>query len=887
MPLPAGTRLGPYEIVSPLGAGGMGEVYRARDTRLGRDVAVKVLPQHLSASPEVRARFEREARAVSSLNHPHICTLFDVGREGDADFLVMELVEGETLADRLERGALPLPDVLRLGEQIADALDKAHRAGIVHRDLKPGNVMLTKAGAKLMDFGLARAIAGDVAAGGASGMTVAALTQSPTVSRPLTAEGTIVGTFLYMAPEQLEGKDADARTDIWALGCVLYEMATGRRAFEGKSQASLIGAIMNVEPAPISQLAPLTPPALERTVKACLAKDPADRIQSAHDIVLELRWIAEVGSQAGVAAPVAARRRSRERLAWALAILGLAAAGTSLGILLLRPRDNDLVQVSLFAPEHTRLTAFTSAVAISPDGRNIAFSATDSTGQALWVRPLESDVPKRLTHVGGDPTGSCLPFWSPDGREIAYFDLGDRKLKRISVSGGSPVNICDPKWGRGGTWSKDGVIVFAPAPEGSLCRVPAGGGEVEPVTTLDATRGEAGHRFPQFLPDGEHFLFVALPPGPNGWDVFVGSLKSKAVKKIFTAGSAPIYADPGYLVFERQGNLMAQRFDVGRLELEGQAVAIAPASPRTVIDAEPVASASRNGRLIAFRSRAPQTRLQWHDRSGAPGDEIPLPPGRWEPFEFSPDGRQVAVLNGTDIWVVDLERAIPTLFAATTSQEASLTWSPDGHRIAFVSNRTGRAEIYIGEIGGAGEPQLIPTTEAQFKSVYDWSPDGVRLLFGELNASTAWDVWLLPMAGDGKPEPFLTGPKGELEASVSPDGKWLAYVSNESGQPEIYVQSFPKPGRKVRVSTDLGFAPTWCREGRELLYCGLDGWRSVPVAAAEEFRPGMPSALLAMSADADPGIWTNDGERLLRSVDAEETRSEIRVFLNWTNLLER
>jgi WD40 repeat protein len=896
MMLSAGTRLGPYEILSPLGAGGMGEVYRAKDTRLGREVAIKVLPQHLSANEEIRARFEREAKTVSSLNHPNICTLFDVGREGDTDYLVMELIEGETLAERLRKGPLAAPELLRLGVQIADALDRAHRAGVIHRDLKPGNVMLTRSGAKLMDFGLARAAglaAGHPPEAGRGSGSMSPLTQSPTVGQALTAQGTIVGTFQYMAPEQLEGREADVRSDVWALGCVLYEMATGKRAFEGKSQASLISSIMSAEPPPVSAVAPMSPPALDRLLRACLAKNPDERIQIAHDVKLQLDWIRDAGSQAEVAAghPLeeggAARRNSRGRIAWAVAAVGLAAAAVALVVLRLRPNETEPIRASISPLAGLELGPYWAEISLSPDGSTVAYIAGDSSGRALWVRPLGSEEARLLpdTREGiGALRTSCL-FWSSDSRTVAYFS--ESKLMKVAIDGGSSVTICDAKGGRGGDWNRDGVIVLAPTQEGPLLRVSSGGGEATPVTTLDTARHETAHRFPCFLPDGDHFLYVVLPPGPNGLDTFVASLKSKSVKKVLTAGSAAVYAEPGYLVFVREGRIMAQRFDTGRLELTGNAAAIGNAPEYSDMDGEPVASVSRNGRLVTLQSAAPRTKLQWFDRAGAARGAIPLPPGPWAVRRLSPDGRRAAVMNGSDIWILDLERSMPTRFAPTMSTEASLAWSPDGSRMAYVSKQTGRSEIFVGSSDGADEAKLVPTTEVLFKYVMDWSPDGNYLVFSGVDPSTRSDLWLLPMNGERKPEPYLRTSYVESSARVSPDGRWLAYSSDETGTVEIYVQSFPKPGHKVRVSSDGGGFPSWSRGGKELRYLRGNTTISVPIEAGDECRPGMPRPLFTLPDGVTGGGVTADGERMLVSIATESPHREIRLLLNWKAALPR
>jgi Tol biopolymer transport system component len=876
MPLAPGTRLGPYEIVAPLGAGGMGEVFRATDTRLGREVAIKVLPRHLSDNAEVRARFEREAKTVSSLNHPHICTLFDVGREGGTDYLVMELVDGETLAQRLEKGALPADEVLRFGEQIADALDRAHRAGVIHRDLKPGNVMLTKSGAKLMDFGLARAT-GMAGPESGSGVSMAALNQSPTIAQPLTAEGTIVGTFQYMAPEQLEGSEADARSDLWGLGCVLYEMSTGRRAFAGKSQASLISSIMASQPAPISQVAPLTPPGLERLVQACLAKDPADRLQSAHDVRMQIAWLAEGGSQAGVPAPVAARRRSRERLAWTVAAVGLVAAA----VLAWRVVDSrgpkpEAIQTVIDGPPDARINERHAELAMAPDGRTVAFVA-DYT---LWVRPLASQAATRLA----DTEGAFRPFWSPDSRTIAYFREG--KLMRVPAVGGSPTSVCDAVSGRGGSWSPDGTtIVFAPALGGPLMRVPASGGDPVPVTTLDSTRSESGHRFPYFLPDGEHFLFAALPGSPNGWDTYVGSLRSGTVKRLLTARSVAIYAEPGYLLFERDGRVLAQRFDPGQLELQGAPVSIADAPEPTDLDAEPVASASRNGRLAILRSEPADTYLETRDPTGATTARLDLPPAPWQVSSVAPDGRQAAVFKGDELWLVDLVRSVPMRFATNLASTPSTAWSPDGKRIAFVAKHEEREEIYIG--GTDGRAELVPTTDEPFKGVTDWSRDGRTLVFWAQNAQTGMDLWILPMDGDRKPMPYLHGPADETNGRISPDGRWLAYSSNETGSDEIYVQSFPEPGRKVRISIDGGTLPGWRDGGRQLGYLNVvrREFVAVPVKEGNDFEPGPPHKVGALTPNITSGAGLGDTPGALVSVATDRHPRAIRLILDWTALL--
>src|SRR6266571_2250103 len=659
MPLAANTRLGPYEILTPLGAGGMGEVYRARDTRLGRDVAIKVLPQHLTSSPEVRARFEREARTVSSLNHPHICTLHDIGREGDTDYLVMELVEGETLADRLAAGPLPALEALRIGIEIADALDKAHRAGIVHRDLKPGNIMLAKSGAKLMDFGLARA-AGLAAAAGP-------LTQSPTMTRPLTAEGSIVGTFQYMAPEQLDAGEADARADLWALGAVLYEMATGQKAFTGHSQASLIASILKEEPRPLSQLQPLAPPALDRLIRACLAKDPDQRIQTAHDLKLQLQWILEGGSQAGIPAPVAARRRQRESLAWAIAaVAGLVVLGPGAWRVAHRPAPPRVLRFEVGSPAHVEALGWPR---LSPDGQMLAFLGTDSSGtQQIWVRPLDA----LEAHPLPGTEGAGRPFWSPDSRFLGYITEG--KLRKVPVAGGPPVTLADTPGGYDGTWGSGNIILFDGAGTDSIRGVPASGGTMRGFTRIDHAGGEAFHAWPYFLPDGRHFLYVSYRgASPDQGTITVGTVGSNQTRKLGDTDGRVEWSPPGYLVFTREGTLMAQPFDARALKTTGDPVPVG--ENITMGNASGFFSVSAAG-LLAYRSERgrEQSQLVWFDRSGKSLGEAG-PPAEYRDIALSPDGTRIAASivdpqkGREDLWVRQLARGVIFFFKQKTAYE--------------------------------------------------------------------------------------------------------------------------------------------------------------------------------------------------------------------------
>src|SRR5262245_43680143 len=658
MPLAAGTKLGPYEIEAPLGAGGMGEVYKARDTRLDRTVAIKILPAHLSGDPQLRQRFEREAKAVSSLNHPHICTLHDVGNQDGTDYLVMEFLEGETLAVRLEKGPLPLAQVLKYGIQISDALDKAHRQGVVHRDLKPGNVMLTAAGAKLLDFGLATA--------GAPMAPGSSLTIAPTRTSPITQHGTIVGTFQYMSPEQLEGRDVDARSDLFAFGAVLYEMLTARRAFPGKSSFSVASAILEKDPEPISAQAPMTPPALDRTVRKCLAKDPEDRWQTARDLLLELKWIEEAGSQASVPAVIRTRRRVAER-AWMAGVAALLLATTALGVLYYRSVSEEPQVVRAFIPPPEKANfrfvggGNQGPVTISPDGRMLAFSAQGADGiQILYVRPIDSPTPQPLAGTAG----AGMPFWSPDSRSIGFFAEG--RLKRIDARGGPALTLCEVGVvGRGGTWNRDGVIVFAPSPNGPLHRVSDNGGQSTPVTKLDTARGETSHRWPKFLPDGKHFFFFvrlgALGTSNENNGIQIGSLDGTPPKFLVRTQANVAYAS-GYLLFMRGNTLMAQPFDLDRLELGGEAVPLAENVQREPAGAIGVFSASQTG-ILAYQTGGEiiGSNLFWRDRAGKQTGALGESAGYME-LSISPDRQKVVVsvldsnVGPPDIWIYEISR---------------------------------------------------------------------------------------------------------------------------------------------------------------------------------------------------------------------------------------
>ncbi len=887
MSLATGTRLGPYEIAAPIGAGGMGEVYRARDTRLDRTVAIKVLPAHLASDPTRRERFEREAKAISSLNHPHICILHDVGREAGTDFLVMEYLEGETLAKRLERGPLPLDQLLRVAIEVADALDQAHRHGVIHRDLKPSNIMLVpRSGTKLMDFGLAKPVAHASHPALRDGADAVARAL-PTVSAPLTAEGTIVGTLNYMAPEQLEGKGADARSDLFAFGAVLYEMATGKKAFEGKKPASTMVAILEHEPLPMAQLQPMTPPGFERLVKTCLAKDPDERWQTAHDVLLELKWIAEGGSQVGLAAPVISRRKKRELLAWGVAGL-LAVTLAALLVIQLRnvPPQAGPVRFSVYPPEKNTFAG--NDLALSPDGRWLAFTARSSDGKRiLWLRPLDSFTAQMLPGT----EDAFLPFWSPDGKSIAFFSGG--KLKKIEPGGGSVETLCDAGGGAGGTWNRDGVIVFAPYFEGGLMRVSAAGGPVTPVTQLDPGHGETNHLWPVFLPDGRHFLFDLL--GRDNSGIYVASLDSSERRRLIpqqniTELTPVAYAPPGYLLFVRHAVLMAQPFDARRLELKGEPFRLADVFSISGPGLAPF-SVSASG-VLAYRQQAGADVVQptWFGRDGKQLGTAGPPgpyggPSLFSLFAISPDGRTLAATRRgggalASVWTIDLVRGTATPFTASDFASAGPIWSPDGSRIVFSSVRDTPPNLYMKSLSGAGGEERVERSINQ-SWASDWSPDGRFILYYVIDPKTKADLWLLPLSGDRKPVPFLQTQFNEADGRISPDGKWVAFQSDKSGRAEVYVTSFPTAGREWQISTNGGTHQEWRGDGKELIYLAPERkLMALEVKIGNGFDAGVPKLLFQLPADTYAAA--RDDQRFLVALETQKAMpSPIQVVVNW------
>ena len=892
----------------------MGEVYKARDTRLDRTVAVKVLPADLAADPDRRARFEREARAIAALSHPHICTIHDVGRHEDIDYLVMEYLDGETLADRLAhaKGPLPLEQVFKIGIDIADALDKAHRADIVHRDVKPANIFLVRKGgasapdAKLLDFGLAKT--GVVQAfrpavsGGPEGPHYT-LTALPTTPPGLTAQGTILGTIHYMAPEQVEGRDADTRSDIWALGAVLYEMTTGRRPFDGASAASVIGAILKDTPPTISTRQPLAPAALDHLVKRCLEKDADERWQDARDVKRELTWIAEGGT---AVAPVGARTSNPwpERVAWMSVAVLLAL------FFILRPASvpamGEVVRLSILPPDKTLFTGQSVAtvggpqLALSPDGRALVFAAAAPGARpTLWLRSLDAVTAHSLPGTEGAES----PFWSPDHRWIGYF--ADAKLKKIPSSGGpSQVIAANVPDNRGASWGPDDTILFSRGITGIL-RVSSSGGMVTPVIELDASRQEGSHRFPHFLPDGRHFLFTVRSSVADHTGVYAGSLDGKTKKLLIRGNTAALYAPSGHVLFLDGDTLMGQAFDADRLELRGQAFVVEGGVGRSSTGSGSY-SVSGTGTLAFATTLSAPGRLTWFDRGGNASDSVGAL-GDYTDFRLSPDQTRLAgslvdpKAGFPDIWITDLARGGSAPFTFGPSVNASPVWAPDGARIIFRSNRTGgMTEFYAKSAGGGGkEMPVLSQTAARASGVMsanlmlsDSSPDGRHLLCAA-NTSSDYDLWLVPLAGDPKPVIFLSAPGDQVHGNFSPDGKLVAYSSNESGRFEIHVQTFPLTDRQWTVSTTGGYEARWRADGREMYYLSLDQkLMAVGVGPGPSF--GAPTALFpvrvagGVSSQRTHYVPSRDGRRfLINTPTGDSAIVPITVVLNWTAGLKK
>ena len=896
MALAPGTKLGPYEIQAPLGAGGMGEVYRARDTRLERTVAIKILPSHLSSNPDLRTRFEREAKAISGLQHPNICVLYDVGRQDGVDFLVMEYLEGETLGTRLGRKPLTPDETLRIGIEVADALDKAHRSGIVHRDLKPGNVMLTKGRAKLMDFGLAKplAFAGAPQSGAPAFSAVATMAS---LASPVTVAGTVVGTVQYMSPEQVQGKEADGRSDIFAFGAMLYEMLTGKRAFEGKSQLSVASAVLEKDPEPISTVQPLTPPALEHLVRTCLAKDPDQRFQSAHDLKLQLQWITAGGSQAGAPAVVVSRRKNRERLLAAAMVVGwvVAVAAVVLAAMYANRLTSaqQLVRAQIGQPAGFDFdSVLTGAPVLSPDGQQIAFTASKETKRSIFVQ--------RLSAGKADPLAgteeAMFPFWSPDGKYLGFFANG--KLKKIEAAGGPVQLLCDAPDGRGGAWSPQGIILFAPRISGPLQRVSDGGGTPENATPARKDDDQFTNRNPYFLPDGKHFFFIQRAGKDNVGSVYAGSLDGGEAKQILPIGSNVAYSN-GYLFYVKDGTLMGQPFDAAGLSFKSKPISIAESveyyNPRDV------GYFSVSNGVLVYRQAIPENReLLWFDATGKELEHWGEP-AAYDGGTLTPGGH-IAVLSrsnpdahGNSLWLADTERKTIARLTPDLGLDQRGLVTSDGKSVLTTATSGYHSVLLQHSLTSSGtEEKLAEVNGALY--VVDQSRDGRYLLFELQDSTTGFDIYSMDLAGDRKLVPVLNSPYAEYDPRLSPDNKWLAFSSDENGTRELYVSPFLGAGSKWQVSSggiSLSAAGNlsvvdWSPDGKSLHYRRGDKVYTVEVridGGKPEFSP--PKERLSTPSDVDLLSIMADGKRVLATRPVgQHSATPLNLVLNWQHLVQ-
>jgi serine/threonine protein kinase/Tol biopolymer transport system component len=893
MPLAPGSKLGPYEILSPLGSGGMGEVYRARDTRLDRSVAIKILPAHLSADPARKQRFEREAKTISGLNHPNICTLHDVGSLDGLDYLVMECVEGESLAARLEKGPLLANQVLKIGAELADALDKAHRSGIVHRDLKPANIMLTKSGAKLLDFGLAKPTAPQA--------TLATLTSALPQQSPVTQEGTIVGTFQYMSPEQVEGKELDARSDIFSLGTVLYEMLTGKRAFDGKSQLSIASAILEKDPAPIAASVPLTPPALDHAIGRCLAKDPDDRWQTARDLALELKWVATPAASTDSARPVAApksKNKFKQYLPYLIEAAAIVAAAYFLAPRLTRTtatNERVTLRAALLPPEKSQFASIETdeggVPAVSPDGRYVLSPVHEGDGKVrLWLRPVQATQGKILPGT----EGAGHAFWSPDSHSIGFFANG--KLKRTDLDGSAPYNIADAALGRGGSWNSGGTILFSPAQSQPLFKVSATGGTPLAVTKLDKAQGNPSHRWPQFLPDGHHFLFTLRSDRPNETGLYAASLDDPQPHLVLSTTYNASYVSPGYILFVRDDALFAQRFDTGSLKLLGDPI---PLPDRVALFSpalNAIFSASDSGLLAYYPQQAGSptgASLVWYDRSGKKSDLVT------QMFltasEISPEGSSVA-LSGyapnewlPKLWKFDFGRGTRSLL--TQGYGTDPIWTPDGQSIYFShigSYNTG--QIHKVSASGGGSEETILAVDGYSVWPATLCHDGQTLLYGQapLGDTNDVSVWSMSLNGGAKPAQLIAADQRPSRLAFSADCNWVAYETRLTGNREISILHFPDGAQKYQVSTSGGFNPKWRQDGKELFYYSPFDSSIVSVSVGEKGQAlslGKPTPLFQVHPFAPRlGVFdiTPDAQKFLVFGDTSSYNgTPLYIVQNW------
>jgi Tol biopolymer transport system component len=877
-----------YRITALLGAGGMGEVYRATDASLGREVAIKVLPAQVSSDPERLARFRREAHLLASLNHPNVAAIYGFEEADGRPFLVLELVEGPTLADRIAKGAIPMEEALEIARQIAEALEEAHEKGIVHRDLKPANVKLTAEGkVKVLDFGLAKAWAGDAAAASQPD-----LSRSPTLTSPGSLAGVILGTAAYMSPEQARGQPVDKRTDVWAFGVVLYEMLTGRNLFVGPTVSDTLAAVLRADP-DWTALPPQTPTAVRRLLARCLTRDPRARLHDVADARLEI-----VEAQAdGPGSPVDAARAPRTRRAlapWVLAA-ALAAATAVLGVIAARhvAEQPRVVRFELWPPEGTVFHLHPEtpgAVVVSPDGGSLAFCAAKEGVVRLYVRALEATEARALPGT----EGAQYPFWSPDSRFLGFFV--DGKLKKVGMAGGPSLTLCDAPEMKGASWGRGGVIVFAPSATSPLHRVSDAGGVSSVITRLDPARHDDSHRHPRFLPDGRHFIYLARTPG--GGDrgdnaIVLASLDGGPEKVLLRSGAAAEYA-AGHLLYLRNGSLMAQPFDAGRLELTGEAFPVQEDVRRLDVGTA-VGVFSVSDRVLAYEAGGGPSarRLVWRDRAGKEIGTIGETAGYQYQVRLSPRGDFAAVpirdpSRGTeDLWIYELARGVRTRFTFDAAAETWPAWSPDGQTLIYASTRKGPSDLYRKPLVGAVEEDLLLESNVE-KLPESVSPDGRLLVYSQLSEKTYWDVWALPLQGARTPFPLIRTPFLECCAKISPDGRWLAYMSQESGRFEIYLTTFPTPGPRWQVSTSGGAYPCWRSDRKEVVYSTLDGTVMAAEVAArgDGLAVGAAKPLFKTTAPG-PTVYvyspTPDLRRfLIVEPLAQEEPRPLTVVVNWT-----
>ncbi len=875
-----GTRLAHYEITAHLGSGGMGDVYQATDTRLGRSVAIKILPDAFLRDAERVARFQREARVLASLNHPHIAAIHGFEESGERRFLVMELVSGQTLAERLARGALSVDDALKTAVQIAEALEAAHQQGIIHRDLKPANIKITHNGkVKVLDFGLAKALEGETPG--------SSLSNSPTLSVAATNSGVILGTAAYMSPEQARATVLDPRTDIFSFGAVLYEMLTGRQAFAGQTVSDIVAAVLKVEP-DWSRLPHGTPAGIQRLLHRCLQKDRNRRLHAAADARIEIEEASAALPIAGVGAPGARRLR----IPWLAAALAAAAAAV-FAILYFRSApspDAPEMRVEINTPTTTDSISF----ALSPDGKQLVFVASVDGAPRLWLRSLDTGAAVPLAGT----EGAAYPFWSPDSRSVGFF--ADAKVRLIDIGGREVHTLTDVAAARGGSWNADGVILFSSrCPVCPLFRIAASGGEAIALMKL---AGQSNQRFPQFLPGGRQFLFYDALGTPETRGIYLGSLDPVEVKRLTASDSAGAYIPPGWVLWLRAGTLTAQRLDLDRKELTGDPVPVADSVAFDAATSVAGFSVSQTG-LVAYRKGAPSRRqLHWFDRSGkalgllGTADESgPSGP------RVSPDGRRVTeyrtVQGNTDIWILDAART--SRFTFDTSSQRFPLWSPDGSRILFDSTAKGPRNLYLKPASGAGGEELLVESPRD-KVATDWSVDGRFILYHSNDPQTSQDLWVVPLEGDRQPWVFLKTDFSERQGHFSPDGRWVAYMSDESGRPEIYVRPFTGPGvagaadrggGQWQASTGGGIFPKWRPDGKELYYIAPDGkLMAVSITVnGQTLEPGPPVALFATrivggGTDNNQGRQydvSRDGRFLINTVLDDAAPSPITLLLNW------